>query len=291
MDKDKVVCLFHKDCFDGMGAAWAVYKRFPKGQYLAVDYIDPFPEDLEGKHVVIVDFSYDLPVMREILKIAKHVTFLDHHERSEEICRALLAEEHPNLTAEYHADRSGATMAWHHFHPERSCPKILEHIADRDLWHFKLEGTETIMQGMGVYPLDLKAWDRVLSAVDHWDARQEYDFLFRLQTAGEILNMKNQTDIDRIIDQTLRYVNFGGFKQIPLINVPRYLASEALNKLAKEHPFAVGYYDSGHHRVFSLRSRKKGGENVNLIAERFGGGGHSFAAGFKVPRTHYAARM
>ena len=288
---DDVVCLYHEDCFDGLGAAWAVFKRYPNGRYIPVNYKDPPPEGLSGKHVVIVDFSYDLPVMRELLAIASHVTFLDHHERSDAICAALLAEAYPNLTATYDADRSGATIAWHHFHPEQRCPKIIEHIADRDLWRFQMEGTEAIMQGMGIYPLDLKAWDSVLSAVDHNDPRQEFEFLLSLQKAGDILKLKNQTDIDRIIKQTLRYVNFLGFQQIPMINVPRSIASEALEKLANDHEFALGYYDDPTHRVFSIRSRAKGGMKVNELAEKLGGGGHPTAAGFRVPRDHYAARM
>lgn len=286
-----VVCLFHEDCFDGLGAAWAVFKRYPDGQYLPVDYKNPPPEGLAGKHVVIVDFSYDLPVMREILRVASHVTFLDHHERSESICAGLVAEGHANLTAVYNASQSGATMAWKHFHPGWRCPRILEYIADRDLWQFKYPETEEIMQGMGMYPLELTAWDEVLSPVDHNDPQQEDEFLQRLRIAGSILNVKKRTDVNRIIRQTLRYVTFLGFENIPMINVPRSLGSEALDQLTNDHDFALGYYDDPTHRVFSIRSKEGKGPVVNNLAQKFGGGGHPYAAGFRVPRDHYAARM
>lgn len=287
---EDVVCLFHADCFDGLGAAWAVSKRFPDAKYLPVDYRNPPPEGLEGKHVVIVDFSYGIETMREIIAVAKYVTFLDHHERSKDICATLSLEGHRNLSCTFDQYRSGATLAWYHFHPRKRCPMILHHIEDRDLWSWVLNGTNEIMLGMGIYPLKLSAWQSVLNAVDHDDTLQEHEFLLRLQTNGDVIKIKNQTDIDRIIDQTIRYIDFAGFTKIPMINVPRSLGSEALQQLANDHEFAVGYYDDETHRVVSLRSRK-GGQVVHTLAEQFGGGGHAHSAAFTVPRDHEFARM
>lgn len=287
---EDVVCLFHADCFDGLGAAWAVSKRFPDAKYLPVDYRNPPPEGLEGKHVVIVDFSYRVEVMREIIAKAAYVTFLDHHKGSKDICATLSLEGHRNLSCTYDAHESGATMAWDHFHPNKHRPRILDYIADRDLWRWDLAGTEEIMYGMGIYPLTLDAWQSVLNAVDHDDEQQVHQFLLHLQTSGAIIKIKNKTDVDRIIKQTVRYIDFLGFTQIPLINVPRALAAEALQQLANDHVFAIGYYDDATHRVVSLRSNK-GGQEVKELAEQYGGGGHEHAAAFTVPRDHAFARI
>lgn len=51
-----------------------------------------------------------------------------------------------------------------------------------------------------------------------------------------------------------------------------------------EHPFVVGYYDNESHRIFSLRSHKKG-MNVKEVAKIHSGGGHLHAAGFTVPHA------
>lgn len=286
-----VVCLYHADCYDGTGSAWAVQKAFPQAKFVAVDYRDPPPDGLEGKHVIVVDFSYDFDTMLEIAIMAKKLTFLDHHERSEQICQMLNDADkcmHLNLVARYDANRSGATMAWHEFH-EDPCPQILKHIADRDLWRFKLPKTKEIMAGLGVYPLSLQAWNELFDQFQMHTPEGERELIKYLEGAGVVASIKNANDVDRIISQTLRFIELAG-DRVPLINVPRSLGSEALAKLAQDHPFAVGYYDDAEVRVFSLRSAKeKGGRIVNTIAKLFGGDGHPHAAGFRVPRSHELA--
>lgn len=291
---EDVVCLYHADCFDGMGAAWAVYKRFPKGAYIAVDYRDGLPEGLEGKHVIIVDFSFDQEEMDYLALNCAKLTFLDHHERSEQIAALLEMTNRviggDRIVAHYDANRSGALMAWEYFHPGKSVPKIIEHISDRDLWRFALPDTKVIMSGLGMYLLDLPVWDELFTSFEMETELGEQMLIEHLRLAGPFVERAKSTDIVRIINQTQRTIVLDG-QTVPLLNVPRSLASEALAKLAQDHPFAAGYYDDGEYRVFSLRSRKDGGVIVNRIARQFGGDGHPHAAGFRVSRDHELAQL
>ncbi len=289
---EDIVCLYHADCFDGMGAAWAVYKRFPKGKYIAVDYKDGLPEGLEGKHVIIVDFSFDQEEMDYIAMNAAKLTFLDHHERSEAIAqmlREMSSVVDTEIFAEYDANRSGALMAWEHFHPGQPVPQIIQHISDRDLWRFTLPDTKVIMSGLGMYLLDLQVWDELFTSFEMETELGQQMLIEHLRLAGPFVDRAKSTDVVRIIGQTLRTIELDGHT-VPLINVPRSLASEALAKLAQDQPFAAGYYDEPEHRIFSLRSRKDGGVIVNRIARLFGGDGHPHAAGFRVPRDHALAK-
>src|SRR6187549_3257027 len=52
------VVLYHAECADGFGAAWALWRRFPQARFLAVKHGVPPPDGLKGERVVIVDFSY-----------------------------------------------------------------------------------------------------------------------------------------------------------------------------------------------------------------------------------------
>ncbi len=54
MIKNKL-CIFHKDCADGFGAALAIRTLLDKGdfEYYASHYGDPIP-DVKGKDVYIV---------------------------------------------------------------------------------------------------------------------------------------------------------------------------------------------------------------------------------------------
>jgi hypothetical protein len=51
------VALYHAECADGFGAAWALWRRFPQARFVPVKHGVPPPEGLKGERVVIVDFS------------------------------------------------------------------------------------------------------------------------------------------------------------------------------------------------------------------------------------------
>jgi nanoRNase/pAp phosphatase (c-di-AMP/oligoRNAs hydrolase) len=78
--------------------------------------------------------------------------------------------------------------------------------------------------------------------------------------------------------------------EVPTASLPYTMASDAGEIMAKDHPFAATYYDTKEHRAFSLRSTVGIGLDVSKIAEYYGGGGHTNASGFKVPRDHLLAK-
>ncbi|HRI40013.1 MAG TPA: hypothetical protein PLO50_15770, partial [Nitrospira sp.] len=57
------IVLYHADCFDGFGAAWAVWKKVPNARFLPVKHGQPPPSDLNDRRVLIVDFSYARPIL------------------------------------------------------------------------------------------------------------------------------------------------------------------------------------------------------------------------------------
>lgn len=283
-----IVCLYHADCFDGLGAAWALKQKYPDADFRPMDYRDPVPMDLAGKHVFVVDFCFnDYQDMEYLAITCASLTLLDHHDGAEQT--AIKLQDFAKCTGHsvlvvFDKERSGALITWQHFFPDEPVPAIIQHISDRDLWDFKLEGTREVMAGLGMYALNMQTWETLFASFETEDK-----MIARLYELGHPLVLKSMTDTRRVIEQTLRYVEIEGIK-VPLINVPRSMASEALTILAANEPFAVGYYDDATHRVFSLRSRKGSDVFVNAIARRFGGNGHPHAAGFVVERDHPLAQ-
>ena len=50
--------LYHANCYDGLGAAWAIRKQLgDTADYIPVQYGES-PPDVTGKHVIIADFSF-----------------------------------------------------------------------------------------------------------------------------------------------------------------------------------------------------------------------------------------
>ena len=64
------ICIYHGNCADGFGAAWAVRKALGDIEFHPGVYQQP-PPDVTGKDVVMVDFSYKRPVLLEMATKAR----------------------------------------------------------------------------------------------------------------------------------------------------------------------------------------------------------------------------
>jgi uncharacterized protein len=155
----RTLCIYHGNCADGFGAAWAVRQAIPTADFYAATYQAPPPE-VTGKAVVMVDFSYKRPVLLEMASKAESILILDHHKSAAEDLVDLPA----NVVAVFDMERSGAMMAWQHFFPEVPAPRLIEHIQDRDLWRFALPGTREIQANVFSYPYDFGVWDRLMAS-------------------------------------------------------------------------------------------------------------------------------
>lgn len=261
-------CIYHGNCADGFGAAWAVLQAIPEAEFHAGTYQAP-PPDVTGKQVVMVDFSYERPVLLEMASKAESILILDHHKSAAEDLVDLPA----NVVAVFDMERSGAMMAWQYFFPDMLPPRLIEHIQDRDLWRFALPGTREIQANVFSYPYDFAVWDRLMAS----DVET-------LRSEGAAIERKHHKDIAELVKVTKRRMIIGGF-DVPVANLPYTLSSDAGHLMAQDEPFAACYWDTPDGRVFSLRS-SEAGQDVSAVAKKYGGGGHRNAAGFQVPFGH-----
>lgn len=257
------VCIYHKGCLDGFGAAWVVNKALLGDcEFVAARYGDD-PPSVAGKHVWIVDFSYPREALIQMKKEAESIIVLDHHESAQRNLDGL-------DFAVFDMEKSGCILTWEHFYGEIP-PFFLQLIQDRDLWKFSLDSTKAVNAAIFSMPMDFEAWNKF----------ESLDYVSRLLTDGEAI----LRDRDRVIGSlasgwAVRRVTIMGYN-VPMLNCPRYLASDVLHKLAEGEPFAISYFDDKDRRNFELRSAEDG-VNVSEIAAAFGGGGHAHAAGFQM---------
>ena len=268
------MCIYHANCADGFGAALAVWLRFAdnRPEFVPASYGET-PPNCSGHDVLLVDFSYKLPVLEQILAQAKSVTILDHHKTAEADIQPLL--DAGRVNGEFDMDRSGAAMAWDWCFPDEDRPRLIEYIQDRDLWQFNLEGTREISAALFSYDQDFEVWKNILTALED-DEGQEF-----ILSMGQTLRRKHNKDLNDLLKATKRRMLICGYS-VPVANVPYIFASDAGNIMAEGELFSASYFDTPEGRKFSLRS-KEGGMDVSEIAKRFGGGGHARAAGFQVP--------
>ena len=74
--------LYHSNCIDGLMAAYLMHCHFKEHKeqcdFLAVNYNEPI-QDVTGKNVYIVDFSYKPEILLEASKVANKIVMMDHH--------------------------------------------------------------------------------------------------------------------------------------------------------------------------------------------------------------------
>lgn len=265
------ICIYHGNCADGFGAAWAVRMAFGEAVEFHPGVYQNAPPDVTNKEVLLVDFSYKRQVLLDMAAKAKSILILDHHKTA----AADLVDLPSNVISVFDMNRSGARITWDHFFPNDPPPPLLLHIEDRDLWRFALAKTREIQANVFSYPYDFQVWDELMKA-NVEDLAKE----------GQAIERKHFKDINELIGVCTRRMIIGGHN-IPVANLPYTLTSDAGHALAKGEPFAGCYWDTPEGRVFSLRSTDDG-LDVSEIAKQYGGGGHRNAAGFRV--TYEAAR-
>lgn len=288
------ICLYHSDCLDGFGAAWAIWKRWGNDVvYLPGTYGKPLPIGCEDRNVLFVDFSAKRAEIEEMAKVAKSTVIVDHHKTAEEdlqpfsigscddgrfsprtlddIFDDVAVLKRPPVVAWFDMEQSGAVMAWKFAHPDAEVPKFLRYIEDRDLWRFKFgDRTRQFAAALRTYAMDFGLWDQLILNLD------------RLIDEGQGIVRAHRCNVEKFLAEV--YIDPIDGHSVPVVNVPYHYASDVGNALLKQFPrapFAATWCRRGDGMVqYSLRSEDSR-LDVSLIATKFGGGGHRNAAGFQ----------
>lgn len=282
----KPLVIYHANCTDGFTAAWCFHHANPNGYDFHPASYGKEPPDVAGRDVILVDFSYPREVLMRMAESAKSILVLDHHwTASADLATvsedaSVIAGLCP-IVVLFDMKRSGAGLAWDYLFPCEPRPRFLGFVEDRDLWTFKFPETKASHALLGSVPRTFEVWDQVMlgSPVEQANA---------LAQGAALLRMIEKQVADAV-GSSRRTMTIAGV-EVPVANVPGFLASDAGHVLGEDAPFAATYFDTDQRRCFSLRSRPEGAD-VSAIAKQYGGGGHKNAAGFSVPRDHELARV
>lgn len=261
-EKD-IVVLYHAECPDGFAGSFSAWKKFgKKAMYIPVHHNTEPPEEIYGKNVYTIDYSYPLPVVERIIPKVKSLTIIDHHVSN--ILAVKLAGGVIDM------NHSGAVLAWKCFHPDKKVPRLFKNIEDIDIWKFKLPYTNELAEITALYPFDYRVWDKMVTEIETKDGLKKY------VDEGKILLKKRNDLIVKIADYA-EEVEFEGYKAL-MVNSPVYTSHISAILYKKMPPIAIVWSRRGDKVVISLRS--DGTVDVAKIAEKYGGGGHKSSAGF-----------
>lgn len=266
---ERTVILYHGNCPDGFGGAYAAWKKFGESaEYRPMSYGEPAPADLEGATVYFIDFCYDRERMDAIKDAAGSLTVLDHHEGVEEVTKAM-----PNYV--YDANRSGATIAWSYFHPDAPVPHLLKIIEDDDLFRFALPDTKAMMSYIGVKPFGFEFWDSLARDLD--DPAHAETLLAKVRTYREYFDLLIEQSVERA-----KLVEFEGHQvYVGQTHPMKPMVSALGNALARKQP-PFGLVIQVRTEGIAVSLRGDGSIDLTEVAKRHGGNGHPNSAAFFV---------
>jgi oligoribonuclease NrnB/cAMP/cGMP phosphodiesterase (DHH superfamily) len=310
----EILIVYHAGCMDGFASAWIAYHSMRLNspnetrtvKLMAVDYNDPI-SDFTDKDVYILDFSwYDVQALLAEVAKARNVVMLDHHIKSFEVW-GTYRQEHDlpsNFLYHYMSDQSGAGICWGFFEPGSTPPLLIQHIQDRDLWNFSLQGSRevhAVLKSEGFLKHGMTQ-DEVVEKLQKFSqyALLHPSIMSDVYRQGQSIIRSESVLIDSILERNMTIVDFPlytpkddgsgdlervGTVQVPAAEMPYDLASEAGNIMyatGEGYPFSVTYETQRAlgKRKFSIRSDKKTGMDVGAIAVQHGGGGHANSAGW-----------
>ncbi|TSC80075.1 MAG: putative phosphohydrolase [Parcubacteria group bacterium Gr01-1014_29] len=261
----RITVLYHADCADGFGAAWAAWKKFgKKAVYIAVPPSNrELPRSARGTDLYTLDYAIPLDAVDEIRKQVLSLTVIDHHVSNK--ASAEKADERL-----FQLENSGAVLAWKFFHGSKKAPRLLRHIEDSDLWKFHLKHTREITEALMLYDMNFKTWDKLIRDFEN---KKEKKYI----EEGKVLLRLRERRIGRLIGFGEKRT-FEGYKAL-VVNSPFYVSEIGHSIVKHGTPVAIIWSYREGKIVVSLRSDGKE-VNVAELAELYGGGGHPAAAGF-----------
>jgi len=260
------VVIYHNECSDGWGAAWAAWKLLgSRATYIPGIYGQP-PPDIKGKVVICVDFSYDKETTKKLIKESKQFLILDHH-KSAMIALSDISE------ARFDMSKSGAMLSWEFFHPGKDAPKFIKYIQDRDLWSWALPYSKEFSAAFEMVPFEFEEYDAYCDDSTFDDA---------IERGGYILAHK-RSYVNKLVERAGARTLRG--KTALVVNAAHWM-SEIGNQLAKLADVGViWYYDHNDNCCHVSLRGDHDDVDVSEISKMFGGGGHKLAAGFLVKGT------
>jgi len=267
-----IVVIYHGQCRDGFGAAYAAWKKFgDDASYIPFRDHTTAPDGLVDKEIYIVDFSFLLPILQKLNDTNKSVVVIDHHVSAQADVESFPQNIFDN-------NHSGAVLSWKYFHPDTAVPPMLQYIEDHDIWKFALPNNREYAAALGEYEVSFKSWDKLIKDLE------DESFLEAFLKTGKIIAKTGDDMVEKLMQYKER-VLFEGH-EVWALNVSRTFRSilghnlATLNEEAGGAAMGIVYYHANGTVNISLRSN--GDFDVSKLATKYNGGGHKNAASIKV---------
>lgn len=333
--QEKCVCEFdaifyHVNCPDGVTALWAVlYNQLFRlcGLINWKDLTTPFADGEgngckghilcpvpAGKHplvdskafyydkrVILVDVAFKRSYLEAVSRYqgkTGSILILDHHKSA---MRDLTGSDLPSsIVVEFDMERAGCQIAWDRFCLDRSSPrpKLLEYVADRDLWKWDLLQSREVSYYLyeHFFSRGLSKMDKLHDLITHCNDEGISAIVKEVAPAYQVWRSQINRAASNATLRRLRMPKTGKYYKVKLFQSDISIGSEVGNELsmAGDCDFAINWYYKLESNSFGFSCRsdaRRTDIDLSEICAEFGGGGHAQAAGFSIPNISIPVRV
>lgn len=290
-------CFYHNDADGKCSAFWVTLnaaltdcdKGF-KNEFIEMDYNKQFPIDTigNGEQVYIVDFSISPDEMRQLLKITRDITWIDHHKTAIE----KYADFEEDIRGVRYDGIAGCMLTYCYIHHMTSrgtgeikpfdismtedAPMFTKLIADWDVWKFQYgDDTRHFITAFNAYDFspESKMWDRFLCFPG---GMGENSAVSALIIEGQTMMTYRDGWATEVCKDKGFYVDFEGHRCFAL-NLPNCNSDYFKSVDSSTYEILMPFSFNGEKWTYSLYSKTV---DVSEIAKKYGGGGHRGASGF-----------
>lgn len=276
-----MIVLYHHDDLDGQCSAAQVKEEMEGNasnpiRCIAVQYsgITWKKEEIEeAAEVYVLDFTF--PDMETLAEIAgQKLIWIDHHKTAMEEHKELWDS---NILGKRDITKAASQLTWEYLKSEQPLPTAVEYISRRDIWQFgdKKEEISAFTEACQILihsPED-EDWKDLLASSNN--GKEKVELYLRVGHAlAEVQKVRIEKAFERGTD-----INFHGLRA-RLINTTSDASDIGEYVYQKpEYDIAVMWQMNYDMVQVSLRSNST---DCAEIAQKYGGGGHRGAAGFRI---------
>jgi len=259
-------CYHHSDA-DGRCAGAIVYQSIlakENIEMIEVDYKDVIDINAiePGELIYIVDFSFKPNVMQEILKKTKVIIWIDHHKTAMEY------DYGEALVGSRDNAASGCELTWRYINHSK-LPEGVALIGDYDTWTFKY-GDRTKYFHIGIETHNTKPDSIFWEDLFKDNPKMIEDIIKEGITCDTY-----RTNLTAAYRKSFGFeTEFAGYNCYAL-NLYK-LGSKAFGDKNKKYDICLSFVFDGNKWTVGLYSEKV---DVGKLAQKYGGGGHTGAAG------------
>ena len=266
-------CFYHISDFDGKCSAAIINMRYPKCEFIGIDYSHKFDfNKINSKNEMIfmVDFSLDIKSMN-LLSEKCHLIWIDHHETI--INDAVLNDFNPLGIRKI--GKGACELVWNYIYEDSPVPLFVKYLADYDVWKL-YENVFEFQYGLRIEDYSITELSNLIQS-----SIKDKKIINNIIENGKLIIKyeDNQNKLFKHIcfNSDIEFLN-QKYKAI-CINAPFGNSQKFKHIINDNHDLMCVFNFNGTSYKVSLYTEK---DNIDCgkIAKYFGGGGHRQAAGF-----------